>query len=326
MNSNPWDLDKFKDFIGCEESNVLDFKSSRDLSSSVKNKQENFIDDLTKHISAFLNCDGGNILIGLEEADRNNQPDIATGLSDGVPRTQMSAAKLTQRLCDRIHPSVSSYVKVFPIIVGKDSEGDLLAFVVEMKAGITAYQAKDKLYYARRSYSSEPMEDKDIRLRMLASDKPRAALKCEIKFYDTHPILDTKTFNAHLTVENVGYQTIREYLLRYRIVADEYTEKFFDDKNCYVIDSKGCTMSPRKWEELYFKCGVDEQPLFPGSKNSICIHHFSIPKEANLKFFSLSLESQLYVDNGQNQIEEFDIGNDMLLQLKTLNDGKVDWQ
>jgi hypothetical protein len=43
------------------------------------------------------------------------------------------------------------------------------------------YQAGDKLYYCRRSFSSEPMEDKDIRLRMLADDRPRAEMVVKVR-------------------------------------------------------------------------------------------------------------------------------------------------
>ena len=84
--TNPWTLDRLKEYIGAEESLQLDFKSSRPLASGNKNDAKKFVDGLSSHVSAFLNSEGGLLLVGLEEEDRKNQPDIATGLSEGVPR------------------------------------------------------------------------------------------------------------------------------------------------------------------------------------------------------------------------------------------------
>lgn len=309
MNSNPWNIEKLREFIGCEESNVLDFKSSKAFNRST-NDQEEFIDGLTTHVSAFLNSDGGMLLIGLEELDRKGQPDVATELSTGVPRKQINASKLEQKLCDRIHPSVAGYVNVFPVVVGKDSEGDLLAFVVKVKAGVTAYQAKNKLYYARRSYSSEPMEDKDIRLRMLSGDKPRATLLCQTK-----PGIEPKygdefaRANIFLNINNVGYQTIREYSFKYEIVQNDYTKGMV---RCDVLPPSS-SQSSKNWRMSYVRHdseSPDQEPLFPGAIKQLLQIHLVVPKEVDRNQFSIYLEAELFIDNGQPVIERFEIDED----------------
>ena len=68
--------------------------------------------------------------------------------------------------------------------VGEKDGDKLQAFAIDVKRGTTAYQAEDKIYYVRRGYSSDPMEDKDIRLRMLSDDHPRAALQAALSSDD----------------------------------------------------------------------------------------------------------------------------------------------
>jgi hypothetical protein len=181
MKKNPWDKQRLESFIGQEESYQLEFKSSLGLS---RDSQAKFLFDLTCHVSAFLNSDGGTLIIGIEEAPGKDkkQAEKAIGLSKGIPRSCFTGARLASAICDQIHPSVASYVQVFPVVVGEQNGEDLLAFTVEVAPGVTAYQAADKLYYARRSFSSEAMEDKDIRLRMLADEKPRGELRYRLRW------------------------------------------------------------------------------------------------------------------------------------------------
>src|SRR5690348_15200854 len=115
------------------------------------------MDQVIPAVSAFLNTDGGQLILGIEEKDGV--------LSDGVARSRMTAARLQSSICSRIQPAVAGYINVFPVQVGKSASGEeLFAFVIDVKAGITAYQSDDKRYYVRRSGQSEAMEDKDIRL------------------------------------------------------------------------------------------------------------------------------------------------------------------
>lgn len=176
---NPWTRQRLEDeFIGQEESQRLEFKSSRDLAHESTGKVSAFIDDLSTHVGAFLNSDGGLLVVGVEETDKRDKKraELAERLSDGVPRSRMTASRLSSMLCDRISPAVTSLLQVHPVKVGEHDGEDLLAFVVEVRPGVTAYQSADKKHYGRRSFSSNPLEDKEIRLRMLADERPRAVV------------------------------------------------------------------------------------------------------------------------------------------------------
>lgn len=186
---NPWTKEKLESFIGHEESHQLEFKSSLGLLQDSDNKVDQFFDDLTCHVSGFLNWEGGLLVIGIEET-RKDPKNVgkALALSAGVPRSRWNGDRVERKLCGRIHPSVGSYVKVHIVKVGSKEDEDLLAFVVEVKQGITAYQAADKHYFARQSFSSVPMDDKNIRLLMLTDEKPRGTPRFEVSL-ETKPYL-----------------------------------------------------------------------------------------------------------------------------------------
>lgn len=176
---NPWTIERLRDFIGQEENYHLEFKSAKGILQASNNEANNIFNTLSTHLSAFLNSEGGLLVIGIEETDEKKQAGKAVSLSDGIPRSIYNGDRIQSRLCDRIQPSVANLVLVNTVVVGKQGDEDLLAFVIEVRQGVTAYQAADKKYYCRRSFSSEPMDDKDVRLRMLADNVPRIELLVE---------------------------------------------------------------------------------------------------------------------------------------------------
>ena len=209
MSKNPWAREQLEQFVGQDESYELEFKSSRDLREAAAGKAETFFDDLSAHVSAFLNSDGGLLLIGIEEtARRGSKAGLASCLSEGVPRSLWNGDRVSNKLCDRVHPAVASYVRVHTVKVGVQAGEDLLAFVVEVKPGITAYQAGDKRYYSRRGFSSNAMEDKDVRLRMLADDRPRGELRVRAQASPSGTSLD------HLATQLGDYEEIRQMALK----------------------------------------------------------------------------------------------------------------
>lgn len=183
MAKSEWTKERLQALVGEEESLKLEFKSSRALTVA-DSKASAFIDDLTTHVSAFLNTGGGVIVVGMEETrDDPKRAEKASALSEGVPRSVMVGSRLENMVCSRINPTVASYVRVLPVVVDVRDGVDLLAFVIEVREGVTAYQAADKRYYGRRSFASIPLEDKDIRLRMLADDRPRVDASVRIEAF-----------------------------------------------------------------------------------------------------------------------------------------------
>jgi hypothetical protein len=212
MGTSVWNRDRLTTFLEREESDTVEFKSSRPLAAS--DTQREFIANLCKHVGAFLNGEGGIVLIGLEEGDRKARPDIATRLSPGIPRKLLKASDLENMICDRIHPSVAGFVKVFAVVVDESDGLPGCAFVVEIRSGITAYQSPDKMYYIRRGHSSEAMEDKDIRLRMLTHHVAKVNMAIQLRRGYLANSVGTGAIRGSIPIDvaihNAGLKTIRQ--------------------------------------------------------------------------------------------------------------------
>ncbi len=220
--TNPYNLAFVKGLLGQQETARLEFKSSRGLLNENQQKREKFISDqLVPTVSAFLNTDGGQLVIGIEDKDG-----VAVSLSEGVPRGHLTWERLQQAICDRISPAVAGYVSVFSVPIEKTEEGeDRFAFVVDVKPGTTAYQADDKRYYVRRSGQSVAMEDKDVRLRMLAGDKPRLTINLHKRMVP-HDAFPSHVGNVtwDLSFKNVGIRSISRAIVKTNLIIQGLTD------------------------------------------------------------------------------------------------------
>jgi predicted HTH transcriptional regulator len=165
--------------LGDRESRTLEFKSSRPLEQD-NNKVRKFISDtIVRAVSSFLNSDGGILIIGIEE----DKEEKGARLSPGVTPTVMKRDQLQNIIVSMIQPSVGDLVSVRAIKINDNDKEPRYAFCVDVRPGNTAYQSADKLYYSRREGQSFAMDDKDIRLRMLAGDKPRIEVSLQYEWY-----------------------------------------------------------------------------------------------------------------------------------------------
>ncbi len=170
---NPWTLARLNEYLGRDEHTTLEFKSCKVFDD------KNFPNQLIKEIDAFINTDGGLLIVGIEEVASVDNPAIKiAGKIEGVSRTRMTATRLSQIIYSKISPSAGSLIQVFPVIVSNSCDADeRLAFAIEVTPGHTAYQSSDdKIYYGRRGTESIALDDKDVRLRMMTDDKSRVEL------------------------------------------------------------------------------------------------------------------------------------------------------
>lgn len=187
------------------ESDILEFKSSRPLRDQESKEATKFIrDTLSKAISGFLNSKGGTLIVGM---------------TDKVPRQfdvgiQLVLEKFQSRIVDMIHPAVADLVQVKPIRVDETNNTPGYAFCIQVREGNTAYQAGDRIYYARSNTHTVAMEDKDIRLRMLAGNVPRVSISLKAV---PSPINDTSKICGEtrwlLSIKNVGIRTIERAVI-----------------------------------------------------------------------------------------------------------------
>lgn len=248
-------------------------------------------------------------------------------------------------ICDRIHPSVGDYINISSVVVasGALKEDDLLAFVIEIKPGITAYQAFDKLYYLRTGSSSLPMEDKDIRLRMFSVEKPICSISVKIdsqaavneknardskrisilKEYDGDSTKippdklseltqlsppDKYNFRLCINLKNVGFVTIRECLLEYSLSPNA---------KHFISVSSG-----QEYLKFLSNDQVSESPLFPESIK--CVKDIQISVWRNLANESINPNDyemivKVFHDNAPASMEKIDIHGLVLEELRNFD-------
>lgn len=222
-------LENWKLAIGQQESLRLEFKSRK-----IFENKEKSIEDLTRQISAFANTEGGNILIGIEEI-KEGKLRIASKIL-GIDNDTITPEWLQQTLESNIKPYLLG-LRVYRLL---DESGCIL-FNILVPKGKTAYQAKDFKYYGRSEFECKPLQDHEIRLRMLFNQQPQATTKIDsIKIFTfderrknrekieeeakrenrecpTIKIKNIHVINIKLGIYNNGDITINDFLLTIKI-------------------------------------------------------------------------------------------------------------
>ncbi len=150
-----------------EENLNLDYKASPAL-----NKQNNKTTEISKDVSSFANSDGGIIIYGIKENNKNKH--IPEKI-DPIKRNEFPKEWLEQIIQDKIRPRISDF-KIYPI----DIDLDNVVYVVEIRKSNTAHQAYDKRYYKRFNFQSTPMYDYEIKDIMNRNKNPEINLEFEI--------------------------------------------------------------------------------------------------------------------------------------------------
>jgi Putative DNA-binding domain len=309
--ANPYTVEFLNQLIGQQETHWLEFKSSRDLLNENAQKRGKFISDrIVRAVSAFLNTDGGQLIIGIEEKDG-----VAVALSAGVPRSRITWEQLQSAICDRIQPAVAGYVSVFSVLVGKGSDEEkVFAFVVDVKPGITAYQADDKRYYVRRSGQNEAMEDKDVRLRMLAGDKPRLVIRLQPRIVPNIGDLSQTVQYVEwmLVYENVGLRSIPRAIVRSKLNFQGLSET---GQN--IILSR----TPEYQQATFILQDVDTSGLMPGQcfeKRLIEVSSLVFVGCPEISAVTMSADIIAYIDDGlPTEINNYDLMVDLRPVIET---------
>lgn len=316
-NGNPWSKERLESYLNTEEGPSVDFKSSQPLTEA--KTRAKYLDNLSCHVSALLNGEGGLLLVGLEEGTRKDLPDIATRFSPGVPRSEFTAAQFESAICDRIHPSVAGLVKVYPVQFAENAGQPLLVFVIEVRSGVTAYQAADKRYYVRRGYSSEPMEDKDIRLRMLTSQVARVSLAARLdvestlnKLQSQSSVMSGQRWTTDLVVRmtNTGMRSIKGFEVRVLLEPSTAAAKEL------------CETDEFLWRpaERRFRSGSDtrEIPLYPDNHADLRVGEIVVSGAWSGLDLGLKANVTCYLDDAPSIMESVDLGADLMRAVSEL--------
>jgi hypothetical protein len=96
-------------YLNRQEGYRLEFKSTRPLFE--KKERAAFMNKLSETLSAFLNSEGGDLIVGIEEG-RGEERSSARCISEGVSRDVVSYEDLQRQLCDRVQPATANLINV----------------------------------------------------------------------------------------------------------------------------------------------------------------------------------------------------------------------
>ena len=151
------------------EGHHLEYKESKDLLPSTKNKERRSR-DVSKDVSSFLNAGGGSIIYGIRQ-DRSDSTSAPTPRPfdpehDGFEPTTVDVEQLENVITSTIYkrPSADLFrIEEVPM------EGGRVVLVVDIaQSTVGAFQAYDKKFYRRSQFKAEPMfidEIEDVRNR-----------------------------------------------------------------------------------------------------------------------------------------------------------------
>ena len=169
MEKEPWlwDIRDVRRLVESKEkeSPYLDYKESAALQNADPTKNE-----ISKDVSAFANAGGGTIVYGVREDGH-----IPQEIDDGVDPNTITKEWLEQVIGSRIHRKIEG-VRINQVPIDSDSESGIVYVVWVPQSMRAPHQASDKKFYKRRNFSSEPMEEYEIRDAYMREEAPDLAL------------------------------------------------------------------------------------------------------------------------------------------------------
>lgn len=182
-----------------EENIHLEYKRDGALSKEDKKRAE-----ITKDISAFANSDGGVIVYGLAESD--HKPQSITYI-DGLVYTK----EWLENIVNTIQPRIDG-LKIYPVRKNNDLKQSL--YIVKIPRSSQApHMAKDKRYYKRFNFLSEPMEDYEIKDVMYRHHSPILTFVNGLLQLDDECVSCSETvrYSFKAWIKNEGKKLCKEY-------------------------------------------------------------------------------------------------------------------
>jgi hypothetical protein len=156
-----WTISDLENLIRDEVEEHLELEYKR---AAALGKADKVKDEISKDVSALANSAGGTLIYGIAEGtnSRKHLPETIDWVTDSAITKEWLENIITSRIQPRIPGLQISAVR--------SETGSV--FVVEVPQSMTVHQASDKRYYKRHNFSSDPMEDYEIRDVMNRAAQP----------------------------------------------------------------------------------------------------------------------------------------------------------
>ena len=246
-----WTKERIEKMIadGVEEGPTLDYKRAASLEKSDDKRIE-----ITKDVSSFANSSGGTIIYGVAEfqdGDRRHLPERP----DPIQRAEISKEWLEQ-IIQTIQPRIEG-LQVYP--VAWDEKANTVCYVVEIPQSDTAHQARDHRYHMRYNFTTQAMEDYQVRDVMNRGTHPRIRGWIFVNKHPGRPGEGT----ILVRLKNVGRILARHFMVHLQLPLD---------MNGLISVQGPVVMHEREdgfCHELRLMPESAESPLFPGSDTTL---------------------------------------------------------
>ena len=237
-----------------EENIHLDYKAAGALDKDDKKRRE-----ITKDVSAFANSDGGIIVYGVSEEDHRPKE---LSFIDGRVYTK----EWIENVIQLIQPRIDG-VDIYPIRFG---DIEKTVYVVKVPRSANApHMAKDKRYYKRFNFNSEPMEDYEVKDLYNRASVPK--LQIVACLFSSEEDDDEVVYSLKAAIVNNGNQVCETYKLNFYINTGEYCKNISYEplrvKNSVTILSK----------DRIKLSAPSQEPIYPGEQ--LDMGHFKIAVE-----------------------------------------------
>lgn len=264
-----------------EESIYLDYKDGRALDPDK-------IAEITKDVSAFANADGGIIVYGVSENKATHKPEgYAT-----VTNPKITKEWLEQKI-SLIRRKIDG-VLIFPIRL-EGNPNDSIYVVKIPRSNNAPHMALDNKYYKRHNFSSDPMEEYEVREAFNRASIPNLEITgCSL--YKSEESENSVTFDLMASIANEGHQACESYKLNFYIndpFICDISYKVLEENHSYTILNKH-----------RLKLGAPSQePIYPGEELNIGHFQITVKKENMQRFWNgLVIDMILFYSGGHKDL------------------------
>lgn len=278
-NKEEYSFDDIEKLISNEvEENIhLDYKAAGALDKKDDKKRN----EITKDISAFANSDGGIIVYGVSEEDHRPK-----GISpvDGRIYTK----EWLENVIQLIQPRIDG-LKIYPVRIN-DLEQSI--YVVKIpRSGDAPHMARDKRYYKRFNFKSEPMEDYEVKDLYNRTSIPKLEITgCLFSPRETDNEVE---YELVAGIVNSGNHVCESYKLNFYINTATYCNKIsykpLEVKNSFtIIDKNRLKLS-----------SPSQEPIYPNEQLDMGHFEIIVKKENNALFLKgLIIDMILFYPGG----------------------------
>ena len=139
-----------------EFSDIQNLKDAKIEESAILDYKEQIISDdkLVKHVTAFSNTSGGDLIFGIKESGRGGYPVAIPGIEDNVNKE-----RLEQIIISNIRPRIGVQFHEIDI---PNSDGIILIIRIPEGQNRPYYDIRSHKYYKRYNYETIPMDEFEI--------------------------------------------------------------------------------------------------------------------------------------------------------------------